>query len=257
VWVGVRCLPPAASHTISRSLRPCRGSPGKVLGHKWENAATVDKWSWGYRRNAVYADFLTVPEILTELVSTVACGGNFLVGAVAWEGGGGRRRGAESVHGVPVACAQLNVGPAHDGTIDNIFADRLLGMGQWLGVNGEVSGGMASPCRPISHPVDGVAQAIYSSTPWRAQNDTAASVWYTLGADGAVYAIALVWPADNTLVLTQPIATASVAASLVGSPAAVTVVSNGASGVTVTLPALNPVQLPCQYAWSVRLTGVQ
>jgi hypothetical protein len=34
-------------------------------------------------------------------------------------------------------CVQLNVGPASDGTIDNIFVDRLMGMGAWLNVNGD------------------------------------------------------------------------------------------------------------------------
>ena len=43
----------------------------KLQNHKWENAFTVDKRSWGFRREATYSDFLTIEEILEELVSTV------------------------------------------------------------------------------------------------------------------------------------------------------------------------------------------
>ena len=43
----------------------------KLQNHKWENAFTVDKRSWGFRREAVLSDFLTIEEILEQIVSTV------------------------------------------------------------------------------------------------------------------------------------------------------------------------------------------
>ena len=51
----------------------------------------------------------------------------------------------------------INVGPSHDGVIMPIFQERLSQMGDWLRVNGE---------------------AIYSSVPWKFQNDTVTpKVW--------------------------------------------------------------------------------
>ena len=86
-----------------------RYNPGKLLPHKWENCLTIDRNSWGFRRNARLSDFLTTHELIKELASTVSCGGNML----------------------------LNVGPTSDGRITPIFEERLRQMGAWLDVNGE------------------------------------------------------------------------------------------------------------------------
>lgn len=119
-----------------------RYNPGVLLPHKWENAMTLDHKSWGYRRLMNINDVLSVDELITTLVQTVSCNGNLLV----------------------------NVGPRKDGTIDPIFQERLLQMGDWLKINGE---------------------AIYESRPWQRQNDTInKSVWYTSKGD-VVYAIIL------------------------------------------------------------------
>ena len=39
-----------------------RYKPGKLQPRKWENAMTLDKLSWGNRREAAIEDFLT-PEV--------------------------------------------------------------------------------------------------------------------------------------------------------------------------------------------------
>ncbi|CAH3121422.1 unnamed protein product [Porites lobata] len=86
-----------------------RYNPGVLQKHKWEDAMTVDKKSWGYRRNTVLSDFLTMDDLTSILASAVSCGGNLL----------------------------MNVGPTSDGRIDPIFQERLEQMGDWLKVNGE------------------------------------------------------------------------------------------------------------------------
>ncbi|EFN89423.1 alpha-L-fucosidase [Harpegnathos saltator] len=86
-----------------------RFNPGILQKHKWENCMTIDRKSWGFRRNAVLTEYFTLEELIKELVTTVSCGGNLL----------------------------MNVGPTKDGIISPIFEERLRGMGAWLMVNGE------------------------------------------------------------------------------------------------------------------------
>lgn len=76
---------------------------GVLLPHKWENCMTMDKKSWGFRRNAVLSEYLTLAELVKELIITVSCGGNLL----------------------------MNVGPTKDGIISPIFEERLHGMGKY------------------------------------------------------------------------------------------------------------------------------
>lgn len=77
---------------------------GVLIPHKWENAMTIDKNSWGFRRNAVLSEYLTLAELVKELVITVSCNGNLL----------------------------MNVGPTKDGIISPIYEERLRGMGNLL-----------------------------------------------------------------------------------------------------------------------------
>ena len=86
-----------------------RYSPGHLLPHKWESCITVDRQSWGYRREMALADILSPEELVANLVEIVSCGGNML----------------------------LNVGPTSEGRIVPIFEERLRQMGCWLDLNGE------------------------------------------------------------------------------------------------------------------------
>ncbi|CAF0776283.1 unnamed protein product [Didymodactylos carnosus] len=86
-----------------------RYNPGKLVNHKWENCLTLDKHSWGFRREAKISDYLTIDELLSEIISSVSCGGNVLI----------------------------NVGPTSYGKIVPIMQERLLQLGRWLNINGE------------------------------------------------------------------------------------------------------------------------
>jgi len=86
-----------------------RYNPGTMMKHKWENAFTLDKSSWGFNRDSSLSNYLTREELLHEVVSTVAFGGNCLI----------------------------NVGPTADGRIVPVFRERLSQLGAWLDGNGE------------------------------------------------------------------------------------------------------------------------
>ncbi|PAA76652.1 hypothetical protein BOX15_Mlig019617g12, partial [Macrostomum lignano] len=180
-----------------------RYNPGILQPHKWENCMTLDKQSWGYRRDARLADYLTPQELLSTLATTISCGGNLLV----------------------------NVGPTADGTIDPVMEERLRQLGSWLRTNGE---------------------AVYNSTPWSRQNDTATSgVWYTQRA-GSVYAFLLTWPANDRLLLGSVAMATNV--TLLGHPKR-PAFSATPKGLSVALPSLDGTGL--RWAWVLRLDGVK
>ncbi|KAL3306879.1 Tissue alpha-L-fucosidase, partial [Cichlidogyrus casuarinus] len=86
-----------------------RYRPGKLEQHKWENCYTIDRNSWGFRKEASLSDILSSKELIKGLIETVAFGGNYL----------------------------LNVGITASGMVTPIFEERLRDIGHWLQTNGE------------------------------------------------------------------------------------------------------------------------
>ncbi|XP_052075492.1 alpha-L-fucosidase-like [Mytilus californianus] len=190
-----------------------RFNPGKLQNHKWENAMTIDKFSWGYRKNARIEDFLTIEDLISQLTSTVSCGGNML----------------------------MSVGPTKYGTISPLYQERLHQMGQWLRVNGD---------------------GIYGTKPWVHQNDTVVkNVWYTMkkgSTETDVYAILLEWPDNNLVKLGAPITSKDTTVSMLGYPEKVTWTAGaGGKGINIQIPPLSVKTVPCEWAWTFKMTGLQ
>ncbi|KAK7112501.1 alpha-L-fucosidase-like [Littorina saxatilis] len=134
----------------------------------------------------------------------------------------------------------LNVGPTKEGRIAAIFEERLRQMGQWLGVNGE---------------------AIYATTPWIRANDTVTpGVWYTskksASGDTDVYAIVLDWPQNDTLTLGVPGIAAGTKVSMLGYSRPVSFTRNPQGQMVVNMPVIPFYQMPCDYAWALKLQGL-
>ena len=200
-----------------------RFRPDGVVEHKWENCFTIDTTSWGMNRISKYEQYQNATSLIHLLIETVAFGGNLL----------------------------LNVGPAADGTIHPIFVDRLMGIGQWLTVNGE---------------------GVYGTKPWKVcQNETAANVYYTT-KDEILYAHFRIWPENDVIVLECPIAKDDTEVRMLGLPSGPglewqTVGTDrdsrrlhgsnaGVSGIQVQLPPLTPSKIPCQHAWVLAFTNI-
>jgi alpha-L-fucosidase len=79
-----------------------------ILDYKWECVRGIGH-SFGYNQNEGPDDYISVDKLVHMFVDIVSKNGNLLLG----------------------------VGPTADGTIPALQVDRLLGLGKWLGVNGE------------------------------------------------------------------------------------------------------------------------
>lgn len=128
----------------------------------------------------------------------------------------------------------INIGPAHDGTIDMIFQERLLQLGTWLAINGE---------------------AIYESHPWTtAQQDSLNSNVYYTTKDEALYALLLNWPSGSILRLGSVLSVlteySNARVSMLGEEEQLEW-SIGDDGVEISLPDMANVQ--SKSAWVIKI----
>jgi alpha-L-fucosidase len=171
-------------------------------GKVWEECRGIGK-SFGYSRVETLSDYLSTQALIHMLIDIVSKGGNLL----------------------------LNIGPTADGLIPVIMEERLLGIGDWLAVNGE---------------------AIYETQKWRATSE-GETVRYTAKGD-AVYAIVLKWP-GRTLTLRTPHARGTLGVQILGQnqPLAAAFVDGV---LTITLPEYDPESMTSSHGFALKLTGV-
>ncbi|ESO03946.1 hypothetical protein HELRODRAFT_79707 [Helobdella robusta] len=131
----------------------------------------------------------------------------------------------------------INAGIRSDGRIDPIFEERLRQLGTWLKVNGE---------------------AVYSSVPWKFQNDTISkNIWYTSkqsDSEKVVYVFVLNWPAQNILTLGAPQPSSATKVTMLGYYDSFLWNKHSSSGgIDIIFPYIPPSQLPSMWAWVLKL----
>jgi len=202
-------------------------NPGVLQKHKWENCMTIDRNSWGFRRDARYADFLTIQQLIESLVTTISCGGNLL----------------------------LNVGPTHYGKITPIFEERLTQMGQWLQVNGEA----VFESKPWIYQNDTLTPNIWYTSKLRMSNGLSEDRLYNpqKESDTVVYAFVLNWPENNQLQLASVKPTAQTKVSMLGYNGTLTFKAKEPTGIIVDFSSIQWTHLPTVWAWTLKLENLE
>ena len=177
----------------------------KITEPKWEATRGIG-YSFGYNRNEGPENFLSVRELIHSFVDIVSKNGNLL----------------------------LNVGPTADGTIPALQRERLLGLGQWLAVNGE---------------------AVFDTRPWlEAEGRTAEGVPVRFTQkENQVYTILLGTPKHRQVTIQSLQADKNATLHLLGHDRPLSWKQDG-EGLTIILPSMLPKDISELPAYAFRIT---
>ncbi len=210
------------------------GAGMKDDSHPWEENRGMG-YSYGYNRAENADDYRTPRELILMFCDLVSRGGNLL----------------------------LDIGPTSDGRIPVIMQDRLLRMGDWLKVNGEAIYGTRAATRQCQwsageRPNQGFKeyQQEYNLMAQVGQmpkgKQAVKQAFFTRKPD-ALYAITVGWPGTE-LVLRNIKVGGPI--TLLGVPGELKHETRG-KDVVIQMPALNGDQLPCEYAYTLKLPGAE
>ncbi|MCP4712077.1 MAG: alpha-L-fucosidase [Planctomycetes bacterium] len=127
----------------------------------------------------------------------------------------------------------LNVGPTADGRIPVIMQQRLIDIGSWLNVNGD---------------------AIYGSHAWRTNPNPKIQNTYFTTKGNDLYIITTHWPTDQ-LAINGLKKSDNTTVTMLGLDKPLNV-NSAANYLIITPPIISPNQLPCQHAYTIKITNV-
>jgi alpha-L-fucosidase len=195
-----------------------RGKLDDIREHYWQTDTSVSYKSWCYIEND---EFKTVTTIVHDLIDIVSKNGNLL----------------------------LNVGPKPDGTIPDQATNLLLGLGEWLKVNGEA----IYDTRPWHTYGEGSARVATGHLKEREDDPlTVEDIRFTTN-DNILYAICPQWPDEEVIIKSLGV-NSTVKAEMIaeirmlGSPGKLTW-SQAEDGLRIKAPA----EKPCEHAYSFKI----
>ncbi|HYG23766.1 MAG TPA: alpha-L-fucosidase [Verrucomicrobiae bacterium] len=203
--------------------------------HPWEENRGMG-YSFGYSRTEQLKDYRTGKELIWMFTDLVSRGGNLL----------------------------LDIGPDADGTIPVIMQDRLAQMGEWLKVNGEAIYG-TTPWKKTCQwsegtqpePVTKRDQAKYdimTLAAMKPENGQARKQAFLTAKGDTLYAILPNWP-GKTFTLKDVKTGKGTAIQMLGVPGNLNF-SSRKGNLIINIPQLTIDQLPCQHAWTLKITHV-
>jgi len=191
--------------------------------------------SFGYSRTERFEDYNSTESLVLMLIDIVSRGGNFL----------------------------LDIGPTADGRIPPLMEERMAEIGDWLEVNGEAIYGTTTHSESCQW-TDGSVQELKHGN-YRVKYDVnkllktpddgkaRKETLFTRKKD-ALFAICAVFP-DDQLVLKGITAGDGATVSMLGG-GELEFEQNG-KDLVIKMPKLNPSKMPCQYAWTFKVSSIK
>jgi len=202
--------------------------------HPWEECRGIG-FSFGYNANEPEEDYATAQVLIYLLIQTVSNGGNLL----------------------------LDIGPDGKGNIPDIMQERLLALGEWLGVNGEAIYGTRKWDRACQWSKKGKknwkpkgthylpADYILKQTVDKQRGYAVREAFFT-SKDEDIYAIIPGWPEEDILLRDMEAKPGS-SISLLGTDLVLEYEQQG-KDLLIKTPQLAKDKLPCDYAYVFKIS---